>query len=218
MTSPRSQMAGGMAQPDVTCFAPQLQDAVLEVLRAHPELPACGIDYPAWVTGSLGDIRAPVWFVPENPRRRQRAPDGCRWHPGAGAAARELAAASPDCDLAHEEEETAASSALPATVAEIDYLDLRRENIAAIIWATGYDYDYGWLQAPVLGVQGRPLQQRGVTPVPGSTGPALDAYAQVRAVLRRRSRRGVPRRTHISDDRASTTASPSVPRGETLRL
>ena len=82
------------------------------------------------------------------------------------AAARELAAASPDCDLA-EEEETTASAALPTTVAEIDSLDLRRESIAAIIWATGYDYDYGWLQAPVLDVQGRPLQQRGVTPVPG---------------------------------------------------
>ena len=82
------------------------------------------------------------------------------------AAARELAAASPDCDLA-EEEETTASAALPTTVAEIDSLDLRRESLAAIIWATGYDYDYGWLQAPVLDVQGRPLQQRGVTPVPG---------------------------------------------------
>jgi putative flavoprotein involved in K+ transport len=47
------------------------------------------------------------------------------------AAARELAAASPDCDLA--EEETTASAALPGTVAEIDCLDLRRENIATII-------------------------------------------------------------------------------------
>jgi putative flavoprotein involved in K+ transport len=82
------------------------------------------------------------------------------------AAARELAAASPNCDLA-EEEETTASAGLPATIAEIDSLDLWRENIAAIIWATGYDYDYGWLQAPVLDVQGRPLQQRGITPVPG---------------------------------------------------
>ncbi|MEA2145626.1 MAG: putative flavoprotein involved in transport [Solirubrobacteraceae bacterium] len=81
-------------------------------------------------------------------------------------AARELAAARPDCNLA-EEEETTAPVALPTKVAEIDSLGLRRENIEAIIWATGYDYDYGWLQAPVLDVQGRPLQQRGVTPVPG---------------------------------------------------
>jgi putative flavoprotein involved in K+ transport len=84
------------------------------------------------------------------------------------AAARELAAARPDCHLADEdEEETTAPAAPPTTVAEIDCLDLRRENIAAIIWATGYDYDYGWLQAPVLDVQGRPLQRRGVTPLPG---------------------------------------------------
>jgi putative flavoprotein involved in K+ transport len=81
------------------------------------------------------------------------------------AAARELAAASRDCDLADEEDSTA-SAALPDAVAEIDCLDLRRENIAAIIWATGYDYDYSWLQAPVLDVQGRPLQQRGITPIP----------------------------------------------------
>jgi putative flavoprotein involved in K+ transport len=82
------------------------------------------------------------------------------------AAARELAAANPHFDLA-DEEETAASAALPATVAEVDSLGPRRENIAAIVWVTGYDYDYGWLRAAVLDDQGRPRQQRGVTPVPG---------------------------------------------------
>jgi putative flavoprotein involved in K+ transport len=56
---------------------------------------------------------------------------------------------------------------LPATVAEVESLDLRRESVAAIVWATGYDYDYGWLRAPVLDVQGRPIQQRGVSPTPG---------------------------------------------------
>jgi putative flavoprotein involved in K+ transport len=90
---------------------------------------------------------------------------------GFQAAARELAAASPDCDLAEEEEEeeeeAIVSAALPATVADIDCLDLHRENIAAIIFAAGYDYDDGWLHAPALDVQGRPLQQRGSTPVPG---------------------------------------------------
>ena len=81
------------------------------------------------------------------------------------AAAREFATAHPAMALAAEE--PAQSAVLPATVAEVESLDLRRENIAAIIWATGYDYDYGWLQAPVLDADGRPLQQRGVTPVPG---------------------------------------------------
>jgi putative flavoprotein involved in K+ transport len=80
------------------------------------------------------------------------------------AAAREFAAANP---LGLAEEEPPVSAALPATVAEVESLDMRRENVAAIIWATGYRYDYGWLRVPVLDAQGRPLQQRGVTHVPG---------------------------------------------------
>jgi putative flavoprotein involved in K+ transport len=81
-------------------------------------------------------------------------------------AAREFAAANPAVDLA-EEEQGAGSAGLPADIAEVDSLDVRRENVNAIIWATGYEYDYGWLQAPVLDADGRPLQQRGVTRVPG---------------------------------------------------
>jgi putative flavoprotein involved in K+ transport len=81
------------------------------------------------------------------------------------SAAREFAATNPDLELS--EEEPTGSAGLPATVAEVEYLDLRREKVAAIVWATGYDYDYGWLQAPVLDAQGRPLQQRGVTEASG---------------------------------------------------
>jgi putative flavoprotein involved in K+ transport len=81
------------------------------------------------------------------------------------AAARAFAAANPDLDLA--EEEPTGSAVLPATIAEVESLDLRREKVAAIVWATGYDYDYDWLRRPVLDGQGRPLQQRGVSPVPG---------------------------------------------------
>ena len=79
--------------------------------------------------------------------------------------AREFAVAHPDLDLA--EEESHESEGLPAHVTELEFLDLKRENIAAIIWATGYEYDYGWLHAPVLDANGRPLQQRGVSPVKG---------------------------------------------------
>ena len=81
------------------------------------------------------------------------------------AGAREFAAANPDVGLA--EEEPTGSPSLPATVAEVESLDLRRENVAAIVWATGYDYDYGWLRVPVFDSHGRPLHQRGVTQVPG---------------------------------------------------
>ena len=80
-------------------------------------------------------------------------------------AAREFAAAHPDAELA--EDELNQSDAVPAAIDEVDSLDLRRENVAAIIWATGYDCDYGWLGAPVLDAHGRPRQHRGVSQVPG---------------------------------------------------
>jgi putative flavoprotein involved in K+ transport len=42
-------------------------------------------------------------------------------------------------------------------------VDLTAENISSVIWATGYRFDYDWLQVPVLGSQGAPIQHRGVT-------------------------------------------------------
>jgi putative flavoprotein involved in K+ transport len=80
-------------------------------------------------------------------------------------AAREVAAAHPDIELA--EDEPTESERVPGAVDEVESLDLRRENVGAIVSATGYDYDYGWLRAPVLEARGRPLQQRGVSQVPG---------------------------------------------------
>lgn len=47
-------------------------------------------------------------------------------------------------------------------------LDLQAEGITAIVWATGYGHDYGWLQVPgALDDQGRPLHQNGLSPVQG---------------------------------------------------
>lgn len=87
----------------------------------------------------------------------RRSPDS--WLPP-----REFAATNPDVEL--RDEEPTDSGVVPAAVAEVDSLDLRRENVEAIVWATGYDYDHDWLQAPVLDVHGRPVQQRGVSPAP----------------------------------------------------
>ena len=54
-----------------------------------------------------------------------------------------------------------------APIDEVDSLSLRNQGINAIIWATGYDFDYDWLQLPILDCRGRPRQQRGVSPLPG---------------------------------------------------
>ena len=49
----------------------------------------------------------------------------------------------------------------------IEELDLQNEGIKTIIWATGYQFDYSLTKFPVLDDDGYPVQERGVTEVPG---------------------------------------------------
>ncbi len=49
----------------------------------------------------------------------------------------------------------------------IQRMDLRAAGIGAIVWATGYGYDLGWIQCPVLDERGCPRQHLGITDVPG---------------------------------------------------
>jgi putative flavoprotein involved in K+ transport len=46
-------------------------------------------------------------------------------------------------------------------------LDLASAHIVSIVWATGYQYDFGWVRCPVFAGAGEPMQRRGVTSVPG---------------------------------------------------
>jgi putative flavoprotein involved in K+ transport len=46
-------------------------------------------------------------------------------------------------------------------------LNLKRENITAIIWATGYALDYSWVRLPAFDAKGRPEHERGVSRIPG---------------------------------------------------
>jgi putative flavoprotein involved in K+ transport len=46
-------------------------------------------------------------------------------------------------------------------------LDLRRDGVGAVVWATGYRRPYPWLQVPVLDGAGEIRHRRGVTPVEG---------------------------------------------------
>jgi putative flavoprotein involved in K+ transport len=57
-----------------------------------------------------------------------------------------------------------AVSATHDTVGFADGTDLR---VDAVVWATGYQPDYSWIEAPVLDAQGRVRHRRGVTDVPG---------------------------------------------------
>jgi putative flavoprotein involved in K+ transport len=70
--------------------------------------------------------------------------------------------------------ERAAIDAPPDSRVEIAYepagiteLNLLREGISTIIWATGYALDYRWIEAPVLDDHGYPRNERGVSEIPG---------------------------------------------------
>lgn len=49
----------------------------------------------------------------------------------------------------------------------IEELDLHAAGIRSIIWATGYRFDYGFVNFPVFDADGYPLQTRGVSAIPG---------------------------------------------------
>lgn len=46
-------------------------------------------------------------------------------------------------------------------------LDLAKAGVGAIIWATGFDVDYSWLEIDAFDDRGRPLHHRGVSPQAG---------------------------------------------------
>jgi putative flavoprotein involved in K+ transport len=46
-------------------------------------------------------------------------------------------------------------------------LDIGAAGIGAVIWATGYGVDFGWIDVPVLDGHGKPVHRRGITDVPG---------------------------------------------------
>jgi len=51
--------------------------------------------------------------------------------------------------------------------AAIDELDLAESGIRTVIWAIGYDFDFGMVKFPIFDEDGYPIQQRGATAQPG---------------------------------------------------
>ena len=55
----------------------------------------------------------------------------------------------------------------PEPVEESPALDVDAASIGTILWATGFRPDLGWIDLPVVGDDGWPVQTRGVTAFPG---------------------------------------------------
>jgi len=52
-------------------------------------------------------------------------------------------------------------------VSPLRRLNLRDEKVSTVIWATGFTADFSWIHLPVLDANGKPIHQRGVSPVRG---------------------------------------------------
>jgi putative flavoprotein involved in K+ transport len=55
----------------------------------------------------------------------------------------------------------------PCVTAPLQRLDLAAERIGAVIWATGYGVDFGWIDLPVKDGSGEPVHRNGIAEVPG---------------------------------------------------
>jgi len=55
----------------------------------------------------------------------------------------------------------------PCVTDPILELDLHGAGIEAIVWATGYALDFGWLKVGAFDERGAPVHRRGITDVPG---------------------------------------------------
>jgi putative flavoprotein involved in K+ transport len=56
---------------------------------------------------------------------------------------------------------------IPVVTAPLTELDLGKERIRSIVWATGFRVAYDWIDVPVFGPSGEPVHQAGATASPG---------------------------------------------------
>jgi putative flavoprotein involved in K+ transport len=55
----------------------------------------------------------------------------------------------------------------PCVTTPLRRLDLNAEGISAIVWATGYGVDFGWIDLPVFDPRGEPVHRNGISEAPG---------------------------------------------------
>ena len=55
----------------------------------------------------------------------------------------------------------------PCVTAPQTHLDLAAAGVSAVIWATGYGLDFGWIDLPVLDAGGEPIHRNGISAVSG---------------------------------------------------
>jgi putative flavoprotein involved in K+ transport len=49
----------------------------------------------------------------------------------------------------------------------VSHLNLKDAGVSAIVWASGFRYDFDWVKLPIFDDGGEPVHRRGVTQLPG---------------------------------------------------
>jgi len=70
-------------------------------------------------------------------------------------------------DLPEDPDARATLADPPCVITQLTRLDLGAEGIAAVVWATGYGVDFGWIDLPVLDARGEAIHRNGISAVPG---------------------------------------------------
>jgi putative flavoprotein involved in K+ transport len=55
----------------------------------------------------------------------------------------------------------------PCITTPVRQLNIREAGLHSVIWATGYTFDFGWVDLPVFDANGAPVHVHGVSSVPG---------------------------------------------------
>ena len=94
----------------------------------------------------------------------------------------------------------------PCVTAPLTRLDLAAEGISAVIWATGYGVDFGWIDLPVTDAKGEAVHRNGISDGAGPVfpRPAMAVEDELLVPVRRRRRRRRARRSYFGAARLTS--------------
>ena len=70
-------------------------------------------------------------------------------------------------DVSEEQESEISPSSRKDLSSPVSYLNLKDAGIGAIVWASGFRYEFDWVKLPIFDHGGEPVHRRGVTQLPG---------------------------------------------------
>ena len=70
-------------------------------------------------------------------------------------------------DVAEEQESEISPNSRKEISSPVSHLNLKDARVSAIVWASGFRYDFDWIKVPVFDDGGEPVHRRGVTQLSG---------------------------------------------------